>query len=46
MENIPEINKDLEIIDYSNAGKLLNDYCTNITFARTSIEELTKELIN
>jgi len=45
MEDLPEVNKDLEIIYYSNAGELLNDYYTNIAFERTPIEELTKEMV-
>jgi len=45
MEDLLEVNKDLEIIYYSNAGELLNDYYTNIAFERTPLDELTKVMV-
>lgn len=44
MEDLPQMNDDLEIIYYSNAGVLLHDYFTNISFESTPIEELTNEM--
>lgn len=45
MEDIPKVDNELEVIYYSNAGDLLNEFFTNISIDCEPIDELTEELI-